>query len=73
VPTTNKNSKTKMKKASTNVGYRWATGGLRPEFTVFVKLGFDLLVVVAEEGAMMATASMRILKRLRPSVPRKRW
>jgi hypothetical protein len=55
----------------------WATGGLQagfgPEFTVFVKLGFDLLVVVAEEGAMMATASMRILKRLRPSVPRKRW
>lgn len=54
----------------------WAAGGLQagfgPEFTVFVKLGFDLLVVVAE-GAMMATASMRILKRLRPSVARKRW
>jgi hypothetical protein len=53
----------------------WAAGGLQagfgPEFTVFVKLGFDLLVVVVE-GAMMATAPMRIPKRPRPSVPRKR-
>jgi hypothetical protein len=48
-----------------------AAGGLQagfgPEFTVFVILELNLLVVVVEEGAMMAMTPMRIPKRPRPS------